>query len=82
MPVNVKSVAVSFTIRPVTQTAEVDVNKAFMNEIPLLEIGRRRSMPNKIIPTYTREIDLNGDHLFIFKEIKSHFNCDPGYFSH
>ena len=50
LPIPVKTVAVSTTINPVTQTAEVDVNKASIQVIPLtVELGSiKRRVPTKM----------------------------------
>ena len=58
-PTKVKSVAVSTTVKPVTQTALVEVNKALVKVIPLVvELGSiKRNAPDKAkikkLPTNT-----------------------------
>lgn len=49
LPQNVKVVAVSTTIKPVTQTAEVDVKKAFISESPLWSTVAKLIV-SKIVP--------------------------------
>jgi hypothetical protein len=50
LPNKVKSVAVSFTIKPVTHRAEVDVNIASKRDIPLfVAIGKESSIAPIII---------------------------------
>ncbi len=49
-PKSVKSTAVSFTIKPVTQKADVEVNSASMELIPFEEMGKdKRIIPSTII---------------------------------
>ena len=50
LPIRVKSLAVSFTINPVTHTADVDVYMASMNVIPCEDVGiKMRRVPISII---------------------------------